>query len=168
MLTFGDLDADQDPDLLVGKLDGSVAYFENTGEGFELVEEFMQVWTKQDDGTRILKKIDVGGAAAPELGDLDGDGDLDLLIGSKDGNLFYYINKGNKVLHSLELESSAYMFLRPGNDSVPRLRDTNADRSLDLIVGTRQGRIMLFQNEGTPLNAKFLLCWRNKLPHSTY
>ncbi|MBF0351093.1 MAG: VCBS repeat-containing protein [SAR324 cluster bacterium] len=155
-LTFGDIDGDDDNDLIVGKQDGQLAYFENTGTKYDPVmilrtEEYKAWFQETDDNQktkRFPKIINVGGYASPFLYDLDEDGDLDLLVGSKDGSIFFYENKGNALLPIFELITPIYMGLRPGNNTVIRLADVNGDRVADLLVGTRDGQVLLYPNGG--------------------
>ena len=80
--TFGDLDGDFDPDMIVGTETGQLFYYENTGS-----------FTSHSYTYRgSLQSIDVGNFATPALGDLDGDGDLDLLVGNELGTIAYYQN----------------------------------------------------------------------------
>ena len=162
-MSFADLEGDGDDDLMVGKADGHLAFFENTGDAersnFELKTEYfeaMHMESGEDGEARpVQKRIDVGANAAPTFVDIDADGDLDLFIGSQGGTIFYYENVGNALLPLFELKNPAYMSLRPGNNSVPRFQDVNTDRAPDLLVGTRQGRVYLYQNAGIPTQARF-------------
>ena len=78
--TFGDLDGDYDPDMIVGTETGQLFYYENTGN-----------FTAHSYTYRgSLQSIDVGNFAAPTLGDIDGDGDLDLLVGNEIGTIAFY------------------------------------------------------------------------------
>ncbi len=58
-----------------------MAYYRNTGDGFELVDD-------------TLVELPRGSNATPALEDLDGDGDFDLLIGSSGGSVSYFSNEG--------------------------------------------------------------------------
>tara|TARA_B100001245_G_scaffold236485_1_gene227689 strand:- start:5017 stop:7716 length:2700 start_codon:yes stop_codon:yes gene_type:complete len=82
--TFGDLDQDNDMDMIVGDSDGKLHYFTNTG-------------TLQDPSftltTAGISNIDVGKDASPFLIDVNEDGDLDLVIGNTRGTLSYYENQ---------------------------------------------------------------------------
>jgi hypothetical protein len=85
--TFGDLDDDGDPDLIIGLSDGRLYYFENIAApgqtaNFTLSAPFFQ-------------NIDVGTFAAPHLVDIDRDGLLDMLIGDRTGKISYYRNTGS-------------------------------------------------------------------------
>ncbi len=83
-----DLDGDGDLDAAVGENFGSghgrLLYFENTGTSSS--PAFVEV---TGDANPFLG-IEVGLHSSPELVDLDGDGDLDALIGERGGHLVFF------------------------------------------------------------------------------
>jgi len=147
MLRFVDIDDDGDDDLFLGKEDGRIAFFHNQGSTatpfFKLITEDLVVIhegvDKQSNAILIQTILDVGNNAAPEFVDIDNDGDFDLLIGSKDGHIFHYENRGNKLSPRFFRKTPIYMGLKFGGNSVPRLADVNGDRTYDLLVGTGSG-----------------------------
>lgn len=92
----------------------------------------------------------------PSFGDMDNDGDLDMIIGDSNGLLYYYTNNagaGNTA--SFTLTSSNYMGIDVGYFATPFIIDFNKDGLNDLLIGERAGTIKYFQNIGTTSNASF-------------
>lgn len=100
--TFGDLDNDGDQDLIIGREDGYLVYYENisSGSGMVLGASFPNY--PDYTGNPIL----VSGYAHPQLFDLDKDSLIDILIGTQTGEIHFYKNIGTAAFPEFELYNS--------------------------------------------------------------
>ena len=93
---------------------------------------------------------------SPTFGDLDSDGDLDVLIGEEFGELFFAENTaGAGQPFEFGPIRFGYQEIDIGQVSKPQIIDMNKDGLQDLVVGERNGNVNYFENIGTPTEAKF-------------
>ena len=158
-----DIDADGDYDLFGGNsYAGNFGYFENRG-------------TPQDYDFYLItpswQNIQVsGGYADPCFADLDADGDLDLLVGTGEGKIYYYENQGSAQIPQMVYVTDYFNYIDVGEDASPELADIDDDGDLDLLVGRDalyyaspfiQGDVFFYENVGTPQNYSFQLVTTN-------
>lgn len=85
--------------------------------------------------------------------DFDHDGDLDLLLGAKEGHLYLQRNEGKPGAPSFTgqntrvLAGGKPLFVR-GGLTAPRLVDWDGDGHRDLVCGSFEGGAFLYRNEG--------------------
>lgn len=91
----------------------------------------------------------------PAFGDLDGDGDMDLLLGDTSGTLRYFRNISNNDTAEFVLADTMYAGIDVDAFSAPFLYDLNKDGLLDIVCGRARGNIWYFQNRGTATNPLF-------------
>ncbi len=126
--TLVDLDADGDLDLVMGDRGGDLNYYRNVGSA--TAPSFKKVST----GSGPFRGIDIGAESAPTLGDLDGDGDLDMVVGGKYGRLTHFNNVGNITTPAFE-RTGLLDGVDVGDKARPTLLDLDRDGDLDLVVG---------------------------------
>ncbi|MBK9730010.1 MAG: VCBS repeat-containing protein [Chitinophagaceae bacterium] len=157
---FFDADNDGLPDLLVGNYgylnlsspgtyDGQIAYYRNTGTS--TAPSFQLVTIDYADILSLGVK-----SVYPTFGDLDGDGDADMITGRDDGTLLYFKNTAAAgAPANFVFTSENYAGVDVGNFSTPQLVDANHDGLLDLLIGERDGNLNYYQNTGTASNPVF-------------
>ena len=97
-----------------------------------------------------INALNLTGPVYPAFGDLDGDGDQDMIIGSDNGKLIFFNNNaGAGNLATFAAPSTFYMSIDVGNTSAPQIIDLNRDHLPDLVIGTKSGVIQYYQNTGT-------------------
>lgn len=92
----------------------------------------------------------------PSFGDMDNDGDLDMISGDEEGVMHYFRNDagaGNPA--DFTLSQPNYKGIDVGQSAKPQIIDVNRDGLPDLLVGERSGTINYYLNTGTPENAEF-------------
>ena len=146
-LVFGDVDADGDLDLVSGELTAATArYFENTGNA--IAPAFVERTGAANPFAGIAP-----GRTAPAFGDLDGDGDLDVVAGQFNGSFDYYENTAApRVPRSSSAPAARTRSTGPrrGGFSTPALGDVDRDGDLDLVAGDEaNGQFHYFENTGT-------------------
>ncbi len=162
-LAFADIDDDGDQDIFLGQSNGEIAFFENRGNSkshkFVLItQQYKAIFEIKKEGrkVKIRNTIDVGTRSAPALVDIDHDGDFDLFIGSQQGNIWFFENQGNNLVPEFRLVTPRFSNIEPGQNSVPIFADVNLKRKFDLLVGTVDGKVWLYMNEGTRTKPNFL------------
>lgn len=140
---FGDIDDDDDLDLLVGKLNGTIDLYINTGSpATPIFSNSILLRISNGDS------IDVGSSSSPFLIDFDSDSDLDLVVGGFNGRIYLYENVGNSSSYNFILNSNYFAGIDVGDNSTPFLIDYNKDGNYDLFSGSRNGEIFYFRNDG--------------------
>lgn len=133
------------PNLAYSRL----AYFRNIGTSSQ------PMFTLVTDDWLGLSSITQYGLY-PAFGDLDGDGDDDMMLGNADGTLIYYTNTAGAGLPcSFVFTSPQFQGIDVGNNSAPQIIDVNRDGKKDLLIGERSGVINYFENSGTSANPVF-------------
>uniref|UniRef100_UPI0034DE83AA beta strand repeat-containing protein n=1 Tax=Candidatus Thiodubiliella endoseptemdiera TaxID=2738886 RepID=UPI0034DE83AA len=150
--TLADIDGDGDLDLVVGESDGTLKYYQNTGTTSNPAYEV------KTGGSNPFNSIDVGDSSKPTLADIDGDGDLDLVVGEQNGTLKYYQNTGttsNPAYEAKTGDDNPFNGIDVGDYSTPVLADIDGDGDLDLVVGEFYGTLKYYQNTGTTSNPAY-------------
>ena len=148
--TFADLDGDGDLDAIVGELFGSLKYYQNTGSSTA------PVYTAQTGASNPFNGINVGTYIAPTFADIDGDGDLDAIVGEFNGTLNYYKNTGSSTTPLYIAQTGAnnpFNGIDVGWVSAPTFADLDGDGDLDAIVGESFGNLKYFQSIIPPNSA---------------
>jgi hypothetical protein len=92
----------------------------------------------------------------PSFGDMDNDGDKDMIIGDEDGNLHYFRNDGGAGNPAdFTLSQPNYKGIDIGQSAKPQIIDVNRDGKNDLLIGERSGTINYYENIGSQESADF-------------
>ena len=152
--TFVDYNADGLLDLVVGNNSFFLPFgdkapriylFENIGTAsipeFDLVDDDYLNFSDYEGTSNFVP--------APAFGDMDNDGDLDVVIGERQGSMFYAENiAGPGATLEFGPLQAEWMDIDLGQYTVPQIIDLDRDGLPDLVLGERSGRLYYFHNEG--------------------
>src|SRR5690606_31740534 len=134
-LALGDVDGDLDLDLVVGNQSQRSRLYLNNGTG------------RFSDATAARMPVAYDATNCLLLGDLDGDGDLDLVLGN-DGPNRLYLNDGTGTF--TDGPAARVPVAYDWTQSLA-LGDVDGDGDLDLLIGNGDAyaQSLLFLNDGT-------------------
>ncbi len=147
--TLADLDGDGDLDLLIGNKISSKS------SGTAVMLHLENIGTPSSPRFIVRDSLDLQPSYhyAPTIADLDGDGRLDMLLGTWNDGIAHYRSNGA----DFELVDDSFIQLTRGSHTTPALVDIDGDEDLDLFVGETSGFINFYENTGTPDDPEFEL-----------
>lgn len=108
-----------------------------------------------------LPSFDINDIAfTPQFHDMDADGDIDVIMGSASGKMYYLQNhSGHSTGFQFQDVIKGYMGIDVdylnGNYSCPTVKDIDGDGLPDLLIGVFNGSVTYFKNIGSQHVARF-------------
>lgn len=143
--TFGDIDGDNDQDLIVGLENGLLQLYKNNGTSTSANFSTVPMTIQNNLGVNISS----GQYATPQLFDLNKDNLLDLIIGRKTGELMYYQNIGTPLSASFELFNDTLGKIDVATsspDGFPVPHFFNVNDTTYLFLGSVDGKLLYYNN----------------------
>ena len=135
---FVDIDGDGDVDAVVGAASGTLRTLINTAGTF----------TEVTGAANPLNGLNVQGYSSPSFADINGDGDMDMVVGTFDGTLHTFTNTAG-VFTQMTGVANPFNGVDVGNASAPSFVDLDSDGDMDAVVGSDTGTLRSFRNNGT-------------------
>jgi len=143
-----DLDRDGDLDWLVGKAQGNLEYYQNTGTSSQ------PVFILNNPQVGQIVPEPAHGNLSPIIADFNADGKPDLLCGDPSGRLRLYngfvqdLASAREPAINLVLDSLQGQWNSPklGSAIFPAAADLNGDHLPELVIGTNAGGMRYLQN----------------------
>ncbi len=151
--TVADVDGNGYLDLLVGVLGGAFDPQRTSTDNLWFYAQDASGYERTS--SRFLDQIDVGSDSAPALGDLDGDGRMDLIVASKSdpdddetGKAWWFRGVGDT---RTEFRAAGVLDVGTAFHLSPAMGDLDGDGTDDLAMGTWRGGIRLYLSQGGDL-----------------
>jgi len=159
-IAAGDIDADGFKDLVIGshEVDSTGHFTSRLSLWLNRPGDILRTFVLADNDFLEISKNNAisGGRPAPAMGDLDNDGDTDLVIGDGYGRIHFFRNvassSGPAVFEEPELNFDS---LYVGINAVPCINDLDEDGLSDLIISKWRHGVHYYRNTGTVGFPKF-------------
>jgi hypothetical protein len=112
-----------------------IAWYKNTGDA---QTPAFELWNN-DLATLSLLKMK---GLSPAVADLNGDGLADMLVGSENGKLIHLEQSAESIWQVID---TAYSGIDAGSWSTPQLYDIDNDSVVDLLIGSKNGKIHFYK-----------------------
>ncbi len=141
--SFADIDKDGDLDLFIGNSEGNILFYRNTAAAGATAPSYAVA------SVNPFGIANAGDNASPGFADIDGDGDLDLLIGNGEGKTLVYRNNAIATATTPAFgapSTNPFGITNASGFANPSLVDIDSDGDLDLFIGIDNGNMMFSRN----------------------
>ncbi len=143
-------------DLAIGNVNyfaanGQIAVLRNMGSASQPVFELINL-DMGSVSTQTIKNV------TPTFGDMDGDGDVDMIVGETTGYIHYYENTAPVLPNQpaqFVLTTTQYFNIKENSFSAPFIIDLNMDGKMDIVCGGRLGKLNYYENTGSTAAPNF-------------
>jgi hypothetical protein len=145
-IAAADLTGDSVPDLVIGGADGALSLAAGASASAGGALRFAAPAPMADTEGRPLR---VAAHAAPTVGDVDGDGVPDLVVGDASGGVHLFRGVPARNVRGTAFEPGRLLFRINAKYAAPAVKDMNGDGVADVLVGNNEGDLLLYlQREG--------------------